>query len=116
MNKNIMVERETFEKNGKTYYSYFIKGNIRGKDIRIQIAPPDAKEDKGAYAVLDVVFGEEMEAELVVTPFEMKGEDGQKITGNTYMVRSYDEEGQVYECKVKPARPSDKNFLNMILR
>ena len=38
-NKNslgkIKVERETFEKNGKTFYSYFIKGNIRGKDVRI---------------------------------------------------------------------------------
>lgn len=36
----IMVERETFEKNGKSYYSYFIKGNIRGKDVRVLITPP----------------------------------------------------------------------------
>ena len=33
----IVVERETFEKNGKTYFSYFIKGKIRGKDVRILI-------------------------------------------------------------------------------
>ena len=38
----IMVERETFEKNGKSYYSYFIKGNIRGKDVRVLITPPSA--------------------------------------------------------------------------
>ena len=33
-NKNIIVEREVFEKNGKSYFSYFIKGNIRGKDVK----------------------------------------------------------------------------------
>ena len=55
-----MVERETFEKNGKSYYSYFIKGNIRGKDVRVLITPPD----KGGYAVLDIVFGNENSAEL----------------------------------------------------
>lgn len=49
----IMVERETFEKNEKTYFSYFIKGNIRGKDVRVAIVPPD----RGGYAVLDIVFG-----------------------------------------------------------
>lgn len=34
-NKQIFVERETFEKNGRTYFSYFIKGNIRGKDVKV---------------------------------------------------------------------------------
>ena len=29
--KQIFVERETFEKNGRTFFSYFIKGVIRGK-------------------------------------------------------------------------------------
>ena len=39
--KEILVERETFEKNGKSYYSYFIKGIIRDKEVRISIMPPD---------------------------------------------------------------------------
>ena len=47
----IVVERETYEKDGKSYFSYFIKGNIRGKDIRVLVTPPD----KGGYAVLDIV-------------------------------------------------------------
>ena len=64
----IMVERETFEKNEKTYFSYFIKGNIRGKDVKIAVAPPD----KGGYTVLDIVFGDAMQAELKITPFEIK--------------------------------------------
>lgn len=40
MANNIMVERETFESNGKTYFGYFIRGVVRGKDIRIQIVRP----------------------------------------------------------------------------
>ena len=31
----IKVERETFEMDGKTYFGYFIKGNIRGRDVKI---------------------------------------------------------------------------------
>ena len=40
-NGTILVERETFEMNGKAYFSYFIKGNVRGKDVRVSIIPPD---------------------------------------------------------------------------
>ncbi len=57
-----------------------------------------------------------MEAELVTIPFEMKDERGKVIKGNSYMVRSYDPDGTVYECPVKPAKPSDKTTLNMLLR
>ena len=48
----IVVERETYDKDGKSYFSYFIKGNIRGKDVRVLVTPPD----KGGYAVLDIVL------------------------------------------------------------
>lgn len=30
----LFVERETFEKNDKTYYSYYIKGVIRGREVK----------------------------------------------------------------------------------
>lgn len=109
----IMVERETFEKNGKSYYSYFIKGNIRGKDVRVLITPPD----KGGYTVLDIVFGNEMSAELEVNPFEIKDDaTGKVITGNTYLARTVDENGEIYECSIKPYRNSDKALLNMIIK
>lgn len=107
-----MVERETFEKDGKTYFSYFIKGNVRGKDVKVAIIPPD----KGGYTVLDIVFGEAMQAELKITPFEIKGEDGNVIKGNTYAVFTKDEDGEVYECSIKPFRNSDKALLNMLIR
>lgn len=116
MANKIMVQRETFEKNDKTYFSYFIQGVVRGINIRVQIVPPNVDTDKNGYRVLDIVFGDAMEAELVAVPFEMKDERGKAIKGNSYMVRSYDPDGTVYECPVKPARPSDKTVLNMLLR
>lgn len=111
-NQKIKVERDTYEKNGKTYFSYFIRGNVRGKDVRAAVIPPD----RGGYTVLDIVFGDAMEAELIVTPFEMKDEaSGRIISGNTYAVRSVDENGEVYECKIKPSRASDKALIGMLL-
>jgi len=111
-NGTILVERETFEMNGKAYFSYFIKGNVRGKDVRVSIIPPD----KGGYTVLDIVFGNAMAAELSVRPFEIKGEDGKTISGNTFAVVSYDENGETYECAIKPQRASDKAILNMLIK
>ena len=108
----IKVEREPFEKNGKTYFGYFVSGEIRGRKIKAGVKPPDV----GGYRVLDVVYGNEMEAELILTPYEIKDDTGRTITGNTYAVRTVDEDGVVYECKVKPARESDKNMLQMLLR
>lgn len=111
--KKLKVEREEFVKDNKTYFSYFIRGVIRGKEVKVAVIPPD----RSGYSVLDIVFGDEMQADLVVTPFEMKDEStGRAIKGNTYSVRTADEDGEIYECKVKPYRYSDKALLNMILR
>ena len=117
MDKKIFVEREPYTaKDGNTYFSYYIKGVVRGKNVKIQIAPPDKDNDFGGYTVLDIVFGDSNEAELVVTPYEMKDDNGNVRTGNTYGVRNFDENGDVYECKIKPFRTSDKTILNMLLR
>jgi hypothetical protein len=111
--KKIYVEQGSYEKDGKEYYSYYIKGQVRGKEVRVAIVPPD----NGGYRVLEIVYGEAKEAELVLTPYEMRDEKtGRVITGNTYAVRTTDENGEVYECKVKPFRDSDKTLLNMLLK
>lgn len=112
-NVKFVVEREIYERNGKEYFSYFLKGNVRGKDVKASVAPLDL----GGYAVLDIVFGNAMQAELVLTPYEIRDEKtGSVMTGNTYSVRSVDENGEVYECRVKPSRVSDKALFSMILR
>ncbi len=112
-NKKIYVEREVYEeREDMTLYSYFIKGVVRGKNIRVLVTPPD----KGGYTVLDIVFGNAMAADLTLTPYEFKDDAGNINKGNTYGVRSVDEDGVVYECKIKPLRASDKSLLNMLVR
>ena len=116
MANNIMVERETFESHGKEYYSYFIKGVVRGKEIKIQVAPPNKDTDMGGYTVLDIVFGNADRADLIVEPFEITDDKTkQVIRGNRYFVRTVDEDGKVYECPVKPSRTSDRSMLQMLL-
>lgn len=112
-NNNILVERETYVKNDKAYYSYFIKGKVRGKDVKVSVVPPDI----GGYAVLDLVFNEATSADLITKPYEIKDEKtGKVVKGNTYAVRSVGEDGVPYECAVKPFRSSDKALLNMIMQ
>ena len=108
----VLVERETYEKNGKSYYAYYVKGVIRGRNVRILMVPPD----KGGYTVLDIVFGDADRADLIIEPFEITDDKTkQVIKGNRYLVRTVDEDGKVYECTVKPARTSDRSLLNMLL-
>ena len=109
--KQIVVERETFKLKDKEYYSYFVKGTVRGREVKAGVIPPD----KGGYVVLDIVFGDAMSAELTIKPYEIKDDGGNVIKGNTYGVKSVDEKGKVYECTVKPARSSDKTLLTMLL-
>lgn len=112
-NKKLMVEREAYEKDGKSYFTYFIKGVVRGVEVRVAVTPPD----KGGYTVLDIVFGKEMKADLVTKPYEIKDDaTGNVIKGNTYTVQSIDENGEVYECPIKPFRASDKSLLSMLMR
>lgn len=107
----LLVQRESFMYKDKKCYSYFIAGTIRHQDVKVLVQP----QDKGGYAVLDIVFGDAMSAELVVKPFEMKdAATGKTVRGNSFAVRT-EEDGEVYECPIKPMRPSDKSTLNMLL-
>ncbi|MDE6867641.1 MAG: hypothetical protein K2J83_00650 [Clostridia bacterium] len=109
----VLVERETYEKDGNTYFSHVVKGKIRGKDVKATVVPHDV----GGYAILDIVFGEKPTAELVLKPYEIKDEKTKRtVKGNTYAVRSADEAtGEIYECPVKPFRNSDKTILTMLI-
>lgn len=114
MENKIIVEKGTFEYNDKEYSSYFIAGKIKDKDVKVALMPPD----KGGWAVLDILFSDTNQGELVVKPYELKDEKTGKVTatGNTYAVRTVDENGEIYECPVKPFKSSDKALLNMLLK
>lgn len=113
-NCKIKVERAPYiGKDGKEYLGYYVRGNVRGRDIKAGVKATDF----GGYELLDIVFDGADEADLVATPFEMTTEDGRVITGNTYAVQSVDgQTGEIYACKVKPILDSDKTKLEMLLR
>ena len=119
-NKNneqqLFVQKEPFEYNGKTYHHYFIQGMVRGREVKVELAPPNKDTDMGGYTVLDIVFGDADRADLIIEPFEIEDEKTKKvIKANRYIVRTVDEDGKVYECTVKPSRTSDRSLLQMLL-
>ena len=77
---NIKVERAPFEYNGKSYFDYFICGTIRGVDVKIKVGPTDLK-DRGAYTVLEIVYGGGNQTGFVTEPFEVKNSDGKTVSG-----------------------------------
>ena len=114
--QQLYVQKEPFEYNGKMYNHYYIKGVVRGREVKIDLAPPNKDTDMGGYTVLDIVFGDADRADLIIEPFEVEDEKTKKvIKANRYIVFTVDEDGKVYECTVKPSRMSDRSLLNMLL-
>lgn len=111
-NKKITVEREAFDLNGKTCYSYFVKGTVRGREVKAQLVP----QDNGGYVLLDIVFDNADMAELVIGSISITNDKGKTETFPSYTVKNVDENGEVFECPVKAARKTDKTKLAMILR
>ena len=62
--KTLLVERESYQKDGKDFFSYFVKGKIRGKEVKARVSP----SDMGGYDLLDIVFLTDETAELIITP------------------------------------------------
>lgn len=111
-NKGLVLERESFKGNdGREYYSYFLKGKVRTRDVKVDFAP----KDKGGYEPLDIIFDVSPKAELVMTEETMTDSNGKETKYMSYKARTIDEDGLVYECGIKPSRDSDKALLGMLL-
>ena len=110
--KKLIVQREKFDYKGKEYLSYFIKGVVKGREVKATLKP----QDINGYTILDIIFEGANEVELIAKPYSMTDDNGNVISGNTYIVRSVDENGEVYECPVKHSRGSDKVLLNMLMK
>lgn len=110
--KKIMVEREAFDLNGKTCYSYFVKGTVRGREVKAQLVP----QDNGGYVLLDIVFDNADTAELIIGSVSITNDKGKTETFPSYTVKNVDDNGEVFECPVKAARKTDKTKLALILR
>jgi len=110
--KKLTVEREAFDLNGKTCYSYFVRGTVRGREVKAQLIP----QDNGGYVILDIVFDKSDTAELVIGTISITNDKGKTETFPSYTVKNIDDSGEVFECPVKAARKSDKTKLAMLLR
>lgn len=109
----LLVEREVFNaKDGREMYGYFVRGKIRGRDVKVDF---NAK-DQGGYEVLDIIFDISPTAALTMHDEEMTNDDGTKQTYTVYEVSNTDEDGIVYSYKIKPARESDKAYLSVLLQ
>ena len=109
----LYVERESFTGNdGKEYWSYQLKGKVRGRDVRVDFAP----KDKGGYEPLDILFDVQPKAELIIAEDEMVDNvTGKKTKYSVYTLQTIDEDGIAYQCGVKPSRDSDKALLGMLI-
>lgn len=108
----LFLQREPFVgKDGKEYFSYVIRGKIRDRDVKVDFAP----KDKGGYEVLDIIYEIGNEVELVMAEETMKDKDGVKTRYTTYKAVTHLEDGEIFECSIKPSQDSDKALLKMLL-
>ena len=92
---------------------YRVKGMLRGVEVDVDLVPPD----RGGYKVLGIVFNDANALPLLMVPYEIVDEKThRKTTGFTYKVMDVDQEGIVYECKLKPAADSSKRMLECLLQ
>lgn len=111
----LTVERETYEaKNNKEYYGYFVRGQVRGREVRADLVPKN--KDFDGYEILDIIFDIAPTAELTIREETSENEHGGKVRYMVYEVQNTDEDGILYSYKLKPRAESDKSILNVLLQ
>lgn len=111
----LTVERETYEaKNNKEYYGYFVRGQVRGREVRADLVPKN--KDFDGYEILDIIFDIAPTAELTIREETSENEHGGKTRYTVYEVQNTDEDGILYSYKLKPRAESDKSILNVLLQ
>ena len=109
----LTIERSEFISNKRKYWSYFINGVLRGRNIKVELVP----NDNGGYEMLDLVFGNDTTAKLSVTRTSMRDKDtNRKVYITSYEAYNIDEDdGSRYHTPIKPARKSDASALEQLL-
>lgn len=113
--KNLTVERESYKgKDEKDYYGYFVRGQVRGREIRADLSPKN--RDFDGYDILDLIFDIKPTAELIVREETSETASGAVTRYTVYEVQNTDEDGITYTYKVKPRAESDKSVLSVLLQ
>ena len=110
--KVILVREKVTGKDGKEYNLFRVKGKVRGRDVRADFNP----KDKCGYGILDIIYEINDKPELIIAEEKMKDSDGHVTRYKTYTVRAIDEDGLEYSLPLKPARESDKAYLDMMFK
>lgn len=111
----LTVERDTYEtRDKKEYYNYFVRGQLRGREVRAELAPKN--KDFDGYELLDLIFDIAPTAELYIRDEESETASGSKSVYTVYEVQNTDEDGILYSYKLKPRAESDKSILNVLLQ
>ena len=63
-----------------------------------------------------IILTGEITEDIIVSATVCVDLNGKTISGNTFAVVSYDENGETYECAIKPQRASDKAILGMLIK
>lgn len=111
----LTVERDTYEtRDKKEYYNYFVRGQVRGREVRAELAPKN--KDFDGYELLDLIFDIAPTAELYIHDEESETASGGKSVYTVYEVQNTDEDGILYSYKLKPRAESDKSIINVLLQ
>ena len=102
---------QLISKDNHPLYAYMVCGYIRGQEKKIDFAP----KDQGGYEPLDILFDMADKAELIMSDEVMINDDGTKTPSVSYKVQVVDEDGEIWDCGVKPQRDSDKVLLKFLL-
>ena len=120
VNGNLVLVREPINgkdgkqmvtKDGRLYFAYVVRGMIRGQEKKVDFVPKDI----GGYEPLDILFDVAPKVELTINEEEMPNADGTKTRYTVYKAQVVDEDGEVWDCNVKPQRDSDKALLRFML-
>ena len=120
INGNLVLTREAINgkdgkqmvtRDGRLYFAYFVRGIIRGQEKKVDFAP----KDEGGYEPLDILFEISPKAELIMSDEEMTDTSGKVTKYTAYRAQVVDEDGEIWDCGVKPQRDSDKALLKFLL-
>lgn len=111
----LTVEREIYTaKDEKEYYGYFVRGKLRGREVKADLMPKN--KDFDGYAILDIIFDIAPTAQLTIREEESETATGAKTRYKVYEVSNTDEDSITYSYKLKPRAESDKSVLGVLLQ
>lgn len=120
VNGNLVLVREPINgkdgkqmrtKDGRPYFAYVVRGMIRGQEKKVDFIPKDV----GGFEPLDILYDISQKAELIIKDEEMLNTDGTKTSYTSYKAQVVDEDGEIWDCSIKPQRDSDKALLRFML-